>query len=373
MATLEIRTVGSGGMILQGTVGTVAIEAGHMVAQLAADGTIVAAGTALSGPCIGVALHAAAIGAQIEIETDRVFEFANGTAGDACSSATLYGYTVYCGNSYTVYDNDAGGTLFSAGQFVGLTSDSTPRVKVKITPGYIAASTLAASVVVTDAHNHFDTDTVEAALNQIVDDLALTTATHGANMIGFEDSGSKTTSATVDAALDEIYAYLLAPKTIRVSLADLREVDSSGDFGNIAANGGLLASDTTPILRADAAESVEISWAASNSDPVGWDTSLPVDFDDTGDVTVDLWVYSGTTDAADISIETSWDGGAKVVDAVSDTATKSATVHKLTATIANGDIPAGAHNLTINLVPPAHTTNAIGLTGMRINYQPKLA
>lgn len=136
---MTIREINSAGeTMIYGTVGTVAIEKGHMVAQLAADGTIVAAGTALSGPCIGVAQHSAAIGASIIIETNGVYVFENGTAGDACTAATLHGYTVYCFNSYTVYDNSAGGTLFSAGQYMGLNADG--KVKVKITPGFIAAA-----------------------------------------------------------------------------------------------------------------------------------------------------------------------------------------------------------------------------------------
>ncbi len=207
----------------------------------------------------------------------------------------------------------------------------------------------------------------------LTSNLASTVGGLGSTLIGFADSGSKTTAATVDACLDEIYAYLLAPKAIGISLYDFRECDANGDVGNTAANGGILASDTTPIMRGDAAESAEIFWAASNSDPITCQKSLPADFDDTQDVTVEVWLYSGTTDAADLTIETSWDGGALVSDAVSDTATKSATVHKLTATIANGDIPAGANRVTIAITPPAHTTDGIGLCGIRFLYTPKLA
>jgi len=134
----ERAIVSAGETMIYGVVGTVAIEKGHMVAQLAADGTIVPAGTALSGPCIGVAQQNAAPGAAIIIETNGVYLFDNGTAGNACTAATLHGYTVYCGNSYTIYDNSGGGTLFSAGQYMGLDADG--KVKVKITPGYIAAA-----------------------------------------------------------------------------------------------------------------------------------------------------------------------------------------------------------------------------------------
>jgi len=202
-----IETVGEGGRVIYGTVGTVAIPAGTMVAQLAADGTIVAASTALSGPCIGVAQHAAAIGAEVAIETDRMFLFDNGTGGNACSAATLFGYTIYCGDNYTVYDNSGGGTLFSAGQFVGMDG---AKVRVLITPGYIAAANLAASISIADAGNYYDTDNVEAALQQVIADLALTTATHGANMIGVQDSANNFTGTTVETVLKEIFEDLAA-------------------------------------------------------------------------------------------------------------------------------------------------------------------
>lgn len=202
--------------------------------------------------------------------------------------------------------------------------------------------------------------------------LASTTTSLGASLIGVEDAGGYTTSATVEACLAELYGWAKVG-TIPLSLYVFRECDANGDVGNIAANGGILASDTTPIMRGDAAESAEISWAASNSDPITTQISLPADFDDTADCYVDCWVYSGTTDAASIVIETSWNGGALVSDALDDSSTKSATVHLVTATIANGDIPANSKYVTIALTPPAHTTDAIQLTAIRLRYSRKLS
>lgn len=159
---------------------------------------------------------------------------------------------------------------------------------------------------------------------------------------------------------------------INFSLQDFREVDANGDVGAIAANGGVLASDTTPILRAGAAEADEISWATTEVDPIQRSITLPSDFDGTKDATLELYVNSGTTDAATFSVETSWDGGTKVVDSASDAATKSATTHKISATIAAADIPDSPSRLTLHLVPPAHATNAIQLLGARLLYRRKL-
>jgi hypothetical protein len=155
---------------------------------------------------------------------------------------------------------------------------------------------------------------------------------------------------------------------IPLKLTDFREVSSGGDVGAIAAIGGVLASDTTPILRADAAESMEIAWAASNSDIIGIHTTLPSDFDGTGAVTVDLWVYGGTTDVATFTVETGWDAGALVTDTATD-AVASATLRKLTATIAAADIPNTARLLSLYLTPAAHTTDATVLRGACINYK----
>ncbi len=150
-------------------------------------------------------------------------------------------------------------------------------------------------------------------------------------------------------------------------LTDFREVTSGADVGNIAAIGGLLASDTTPIYEGDAAESQDINWAASNSDIIAAHMVLPPDFDGREAVTVEMWVASGTTDPATFTCETGWDGGTLVSTTVTDGA-KSATIHKITATIPASSIPDGPSFLTVELTPGTHTTNAILLYGIRLSY-----
>lgn len=157
-----------------------------------------------------------------------------------------------------------------------------------------------------------------------------------------------------------------------LSLHDFRETDANADVGAITANGGILASDTTPIMRgASGLIAQELSWAASNSDPIVAHKSLPEDFDGREDVLVELWVNSGTTDPASFAVATSWDGGATVSDTATDGA-KSATTHKITAIISADDIPDGATSLTLLITPAAHTTNAIQLTNVRIGYVPRI-
>lgn len=147
---------------------------------------------------------------------------------------------------------------------------------------------------------------------------------------------------------------------IEVSLNDFREVDANSDVGAIAANGGILASDTTPIMRGDAAESQEIVWAASNNDPIVAHKTLPPDFDGSRDVTVLLRTASGgTTNAASFTVETGWDGGALVSDTATGTAATA--TGAANATVAAADIADTAYSLTLVLTPVAHTTDTTAL------------
>lgn len=168
--------------------------------------------------------------------------------------------------------------------------------------------------------------------------------------------------------------YFAFRSPIPLPLHGFRECDANGDVGAIAANGGTLASDTTPIMRGAAGLiSQEISWAAGNVDPIICQVPLPEDFDGKENVQVDLGVYSGTTDAASFVISTSWDGGATKTATASDAATKSATIHTISAVIPASDIPDNATFVTVMLTPPAHATNAIQLTNARMGYLPKAA
>lgn len=158
---------------------------------------------------------------------------------------------------------------------------------------------------------------------------------------------------------------------INISLHELREVDANGAVSNIAGNGGLLASDTTPIMRNTSGKvAQELSWAASNSDAVLCQKDLPQDFDGRFDCMLEMWVNSGTTDPGSFTALTSWDGGANVSTTVTDGA-KSATYHKITAIIPNGSIPDVASYVSIHLTPAAHTTNALQLQALRLLYVPK--
>lgn len=155
-------------------------------------------------------------------------------------------------------------------------------------------------------------------------------------------------------------------RNILLSLNDFREA-TAGDVGAITANGGILASDTTPALSGTSTGiSQQISWVTGNVDQILCQMALPSDFDGRDDVLLDLWVSSGTTDAATIAVTSSWDGGATVTDSADDAATLSATTHQIVCTISRDDIPDRASYVSIALVPPTHATNAIQLIAARL-------
>lgn len=196
-----------------------------------------------------------------------------------------------------------------------------------------------------------------------------TAGTTGAADIGIADSGSFTSQTTVEGALAEIYQHLKSVQVVvPISLASLREVDSSGDVGNTSAIGGVLASNTTPVLRSGSTECFEVFYAANDVDIVSIGLSLPEDLDDTSDVFVDLYVQANTTDQAPtFTVLSSWQAGTQVSDTA--TAVTSTSIQTITATIASGDVPADTTFVTLQFVPAAHGTSAFQLHGARLRYK----
>lgn len=180
-------------------------------------------------------------------------------------------------------------------------------------------------------------------------------------------TSNDTDASGVASALDVIFAALKSSDTqwVGVPLTAFREVDSSGDVGNAAAIGGVLASDTTPIFEADAAEAMDIRWAANDVDIIAAQVALPPNFDGTQDVTINLLVQaSGTSNAPSFSILTNWDGGSQVTDTAAGSA--SAAKQTITATVAAADIADTAQFLSMQIVPGAHGTDAWSLYGVQV-------
>lgn len=157
---------------------------------------------------------------------------------------------------------------------------------------------------------------------------------------------------------------------IPVPLAVLREIATNA-IPNTAANGGLLASDTTPILsttNGDTDSALRVQWASSNSDPIIFQVPLPPDLDADANVEVHFRAASGgATNSPVISADSYFnEGDTKIED---DSAAVTGTSYaEYVITIAAADVPSGAQTLTCELTPGAHTTDALYMTAIWVEY-----
>lgn len=193
-----------------------------------------------------------------------------------------------------------------------------------------------------------------------------------AGRVSFDDSNEYTTASSVNDALDEIYGHLLYATggCIDVPLSAFREVDADGDVDNAAANGGVLASDTTPVLEgAGSTNAQRLAWATGNADRIAASVSCPPDMDGTANVIVQFIVASaGTTNSFDTAVlVTNWNGGADVTDALTDTATTAVKVAP--GTVAAADVADTPLTVTVSLTPPTHATDILYCYGCRILYK----
>jgi hypothetical protein len=266
--------------------------------------------------------------------------------------------------------NDSAATVGIIGQNeVGILVCNGTTWKSMITGN--TASVAAVDVTLADAGGNYAAATVEAAFTE----LASVADAEGASIIGIEDDGSFTAKIDVEEALQELYQHLFSVQSyLGMPLNSFREA-TNFDVGNIAANGGILASDTTPILDAINAATdgcQRMLWASSNVDQVVVSLPLPPDLDPAKDVVLHSRIVSGgTTDAVGFTVDTFFnEGDTKVIDT---TATNQTTTYdEVVATIAAADIPAGAQTITIGLTPIAHGTDTMACTAVWLEYSKAL-
>ena len=189
--------------------------------------------------------------------------------------------------------------------------------------------------------------------------------------VSYADAGGQTAAVTVEAALAEVYTDILsAQNIIPLPLANFKET-TNFNVANIAANGGVLASDSTPVLEAINAATdgcQRFNWAAANVDQVTVQAILPPDIDVTADIVFHCRIASAdTTDAVGFTVD--WflnEGDTKVVDTT--TTNQTATYAEKVATLGNADIIAGSQTITIGLTPVAHGTDAMYMTAAWLEY-----
>lgn len=153
-------------------------------------------------------------------------------------------------------------------------------------------------------------------------------------------------------------------KIVDVPLTILREL-TTNDIGDITANGGLLATDTTPTLETvngDTDGELRALWATSNVDKVVFQIALPADLDITQDITIKLRAkMSGATDTPAMACESFFnEGDTKVSDS---SGAFSSSLETETITIAAADIATDAAGgvLNVELYPGAHANDTLAL------------
>lgn len=193
-----------------------------------------------------------------------------------------------------------------------------------------------------------------------------------AGVVSFADGAGATSAATVEAALAELYANILSAENfIGIPLNIWREA-ANFDVLDVAGNGGILASDTTPVLEAinDATDGCQrFVWTSSNNDQIVTSIPLPPNLDVAKDLILHTRIRSDTnaSDAVGFTVDTFFnEGDSKVID-TSETNQTDGWLEKIT-TIANGDVPAGAQTMTIGLTPVAHTTDAMEMSSSWLEY-----
>ncbi len=165
------------------------------------------------------------------------------------------------------------------------------------------------------------------------------------------------------ATIAELRTAVVPTGFIMLDITSLRIIgdDTADEVGDLAANGGLLSNDSTPLLgrvSTSTDKAIRIEWALSDVTELQFSpTPMPPDLDETVDVTIHLLAnMDGATDTPTIDVQ--------VFDAVGDTemggatAALSGTLAELTVTIANANIsghPLGFFN--ISLTPGSQGTD----------------
>lgn len=378
--------------------GADAIYEGAMVTCLKASGYAVPAGTASAGAVQGVAKFYVdnSAGSDGALSVDLLQGLFWRPNGGNITQAH-YGKVVYAADDQTL--TSTAGTNSVAGVCVGV--DSTQGVLVLIHAGlnYLlsqttleselasTANTEGASMIgVEDAAANFAGATVEAVLAEIMAIFAGVTAATGGNKVGYDDSGSKTTAATVADALDAIFVDLTSAYcTVDVPFdASWYEVDGTAlaAFADGASN--------TPGLALDNSEAAGIRWNnAANPDPICKAIPVPYDLDETADViativcsknsntladavTFDVGVFNNVVGAL-ADADDDYGGTSSAI--TGDAAAKTVQASNLTLALANLPNPdLAATQITVTVQPTDGTIDNDDVTAhfLRLRYRRKL-
>jgi len=177
---------------------------------------------------------------------------------------------------------------------------------------------------------------------------------------------------------------LSAQAFIPLDICAFREVATNA-IQNLAAHGGILASDSTPILeRVNGAtdRALRLKWVINDVAEIAHPpVPLPPDRDPAEDVIVHLLLArDGTTDDCDIDV-LAFSNGVTGTTYAADTEMGGKTaaltadaniIVEATVTLTSTNVIGPPGMLTLSLLPDAHTTNIIYLYGAWIEFTRKL-
>jgi predicted RecA/RadA family phage recombinase len=199
-----------------------------------------------------------------------------------------------------------------------------------------------------------------------------------ASSVGIADAGSFTAQTNVETALQEIYQHIESIQAFMpIPLTSFREL-AAGVFINAAGNGGILATDTTPILTMIAdGDGMRLAWAAGNTDQIAAQMLMPPDMD----LTADLVVHFLASKDANVNNACHIDGeayfGESDVDCFPSVSAANLLVQakgEYTANILAANLPASHvnNNMTLVVMPEAHAGDVVYLHGVWLEYKRKL-
>lgn len=154
---------------------------------------------------------------------------------------------------------------------------------------------------------------------------------------------------------------------IDLPLTNARELATNASI-NGAGNGGLLASDTTPIFDVTtSAKEFGLTWATNNVDELVWTFTLPPDFDVTATCTLKVYGKRGhASDAGTMTCQVF--NGVNGTDAGGATSALGTSLTIATKTIAANTLSLATPNVSLCLVPDAHANGAIIVQSVWIEY-----
>lgn len=197
---------------------------------------------------------------------------------------------------------------------------------------------------------------------EIVDFAVLSTT---AATVSIADAGGFTTTATVEAATQELYQHILSAQSFTdVPLDCLLETDGT----NVVARLGVGTTPSLDMANGDTDSGLIATWAASNSDAVLFQRALPPRFDVASDLVIHFrGKMGGATDTPTIASDAYFNEGDTKVEDVSSA--MGAAYAENTITIAAADIPAGAQTVTVELTPGAHTTDTLIISSIWMEWK----